>query len=209
MTAAAHADDHHDRARESIVATGHRIMRRFISLYLVGFVIYLVSLALPEVEPLSWVSGGFQGLLLGLFVVYGLPHLKNLCPDCVDEMPLNPSAETTRYRRVLRRFHRAASALTFGGRLSRFNRWGRDGQLIAQVALWCGFSYGLSYLFDLAGTWGSVAFAVLTTFFVVFILSAARRHGQLQPWCPWCRGGPGDDKPVAVPDPQPSGVLSA
>src|SRR5690606_39790256 len=121
--------------------------------------------------------------------------------------PLDPSAETTRSRRVLRRFHRAASALTFAGRRSPFGRWGRDGQLIAQVALWCGFSYGLSYLFDLAGTWGSVAFAVLTTFFVVFILSASRRHGQLLPLCPWCLGGLGDDKQVAVADPQPSGAL--
>src|SRR5690606_33839165 len=201
--------DHHDRPHKSSGATRNRSKRRLISPYLEALVAHPAPLPPPEVSRLPSFRRVSQGLPLGQRGGSRLPPRPNLRPACVDEVAVNPSAETTRYRRVLRRFHRAASALTFGGRLSRFNRWGRDGQLIAQVALWCGFSYGLSYLFDLAGTWGSVAFAVLTTFFVVFILSAARRHGQLQPWCPWCRGGPGDDKPVAVPDPQPSGVLSA
>ncbi len=114
-------------------------------------------------------------------------HDRALCEDCMASMPLDPAGAAQSYRTRLAVAHLATDPrlvaayvvvlLTGSVVLLNFSLV----PVLLGRALWVGLQVTLIYL----------------------VLSYAT-HRRLQPWCPHCGGGGGDDQ-VGTPDPLPSG----
>ncbi|WP_159945563.1 MULTISPECIES: hypothetical protein [unclassified Nocardiopsis] len=100
-------------------------------------------------------------------------HRGRLCELCVAEMPLHGSEVADRWRRPLRTFHWVV------------DRMGRTA-LVAAAAM-----IGLGLLLPAAGI--SLFFVLVSTG-----LLWAMRHTRVAVWCPWCRGGGGEEEESPV-----------
>lgn len=108
-------------------------------------------------------------------------HDRGLCEHCMAAMPLNPSAQATRYQR---RFW-----VSHTGTERRY--------LIPYLVVLFGSNFA-------PGTAGRVGWVVVQSSMIYLIL-AYSTHRRLQPWCPWCRqgGGGSDAEDPVTPDPVP------
>lgn len=108
-------------------------------------------------------------------------HQGELCERCIDEWPLNPSAEADRHRRLLwLSHHQYLVLLVWVVAVAGTSLLGGDGH-------------------------GAVGRAVSSALCITSAIScyAFLKHEGLVPWCPWCRGGGGggrDTETAPAPD---------
>jgi hypothetical protein len=104
-------------------------------------------------------------------------HDRSLCEYCVAALPLDATERAARYRMRFRVAHA-----------------GGERRLV--------FPYlAVLVLVNFApGTWGRLVW-IMVQLSLVYLLRCAVTHRQLQPWCPWCRGG--GEKDPANTDPLP------
>jgi len=142
-----------------------------------AFIVVTVTMQwLPEMPRI--VNLLMFAALMGLFYAY-MQHDRELCDRCMAKMPLDPDAAVRRNRRLLKARHHPLWVL---------------GPMVALVVTEDLLPYQ-SWEEKVAGTLVNAVFAIFIT--------VATRHQHLQPWCPWCRGGGGDDDalaPVAPPN---------
>ena len=97
-------------------------------------------------------------------------HDRALCEACAAAVPLNPAQ---RAQRLHRRFWMAHT-----GSEPRF--------LLPYLAVLVGSNFATTSTVG-RGLWAVVQLSM------VYLILAARTHRVLQPWCPWCSGGGGQD----------------
>jgi len=119
--------------------------------------------------------------LFGFVIVTWLmmrKHDRRLCEQCVTSMPLNPAE---RAQKVRRRFWMAHTGVE-----PRF--------LIPYVVVLIGSNFATSP--------PARAFWALIQLSMIYLILSAKTHRTLQPWCPWCSGGGGeevDQTPPVIP----------
>lgn len=105
-----------------------------------------------------------------------LDHTDTPCVRCA-VVPSNGGQKAEEYMKWLRRYHRAGVPLLAAA----------------------GFLWGVSWL--LPHTAAGRILVASAAFALVPWSALCRVHGQLKPWCPWCRRGEGDSESEEVPDP--------
>ncbi len=109
-----------------------------------------------------------------------LYHQRRLCARCMAAMPLDPQAAVAQWRPVLWWWHRHPVNLA----------------LVAAALGW------VCYNLQAGVPAGGARAALAASWILVAALGwIGRRHGALQPWCPWCRDDEGDGDPAPEPDP--------
>jgi hypothetical protein len=152
----------------------------------------------PNLEgPLQWVMWPLLTLyLVGIFKL-GLKHEPITCGTCWDLFPVNPGEHAARRSRPW--FAAVHTVIWLADRLRRLPFL--DGVSASIIAT-------MTMLVTVVGVARIVIdppwISLVALLYVALIVHSARRHAQLQPWCPWCRRrGKGDEEPK-TPDPQPS-----
>ena len=107
-------------------------------------------------------------------------HDRQLCEQCVGHMVLNPAAVAKRQRFRLRLAH-------LGGN-PRF--------LVPYFAVLIGSNF-------LPGSFGRAIWAIVTLSLAYLVLSQTA-HRRLQPWCPQCSDGGGDERADELPPTLPN-----
>lgn len=152
----------------------------------------------PELKgPLNWVmwplviAHGF-----GLWFL-GRQHEPVTCAACWDRFPINPEEQAARRARPSLAFIHVL--LWVGDRINRLRFMdGFTSQFLASMLM-------LMAVVSTARIFiGPPWISMVTLFYILFFVHSARRHAQLQPWCPWCRRGKGRDKEPEAPTPEPS-----
>jgi hypothetical protein len=111
-------------------------------------------------------------------------HDTGLCETCASAMPLNPAERATRYAARLRVAH-----------LGSERRY-----VLGYLAVLLGVNF-------LPGRTGLLIWS-LAQLSMVYLILAYSTHRGLQPWCPQCRGGGGQDRDRPdVPTPTPENHL--
>jgi hypothetical protein len=144
-------------------------------------------------------------LLLFLLAWLGnIAHSRRLCEFCIARWPLNAEEQASKKGWQFGYFHRCADALEWiFGHLDDFayRVLRREPSRLLQTLLYMllielvllfvpgGLTYDLLWGF---GVNGACALIMITT----------NTHMALHPWCPYCRGGDGDE--VLEPEPDPS-----
>jgi hypothetical protein len=104
-------------------------------------------------------------------------HDRRLCEHCVSSMPLNPSETAARYKRRFWVAHNGTEA--------------------RYVIPYLAFLVAANFV---PGTVGRLVW-VSAQASLIYLLAVYTTHRRLQPWCPWCKGGHGEDEDVDTPDP--------
>lgn len=136
---------------------------------------------------LTWLNVGRAAVVLAVvfFLIAEVgrrKHTRNLCERCFDAVPFHdPGAAVEKRRRELWAFHWGhVFVLGYGG------------LAIAAIAAW---------------TWLSVivggALTAVVLIVAVYLTFTIITHRRLQPWCPYCDHGPGDEDPEIDPDQPP------
>ena len=125
-----------------------------------------------------------------LFVVIGSwllmrQHDRRLCEHCMASMPLNATAQASRYRTRFDVAHLGQ----------------RRGLIIGYLALLIGSNF-------IPGLVGEIIWTLMQLTMVSLVLSYST-HRRLQPWCPYCSGGGGEHEDVDAPEPLPQGYQPA
>jgi len=123
-------------------------------------------------------------------------HDRALCVYCLRAAPLlDPQGAVTRRRRELRLWHVGED---------RVRRWHGLGILTwAPIAVYLAVPTMWLVVSTFARRVHGAVFVALAAGFGVMIYAGymTRTHDRLQPWCPFCRRGHGDDPAPVVPDP--------
>jgi hypothetical protein len=159
---------------------------------LIGAIVACIVLVL---HPLP--QGSVASLIAPTVLVAGVliswlsmrQHDSRLCEHCVAAMPFNPAEAASRYR----------------GRLAVVHLGTDRKAVAAYLVLLVGsslFLMGGPPLLRVAGpyAWSAVQATM------IYLVLCHTTHRRLQPWCPQCRGGGGDE--VVDRDPEPSGSNS-
>jgi hypothetical protein len=134
----------------------------FVGLHpLPGVFALTVPLALIVVVLMSWIALR--------------RHDRRLCEQCVAAMPLNPSAQATKYRRRFWTAHHLSEP--------RY--------LVPYLVVLIGSNFATS-------TPGRIGWALVQSS-MLFLILAYSTHRRLQPWCPWCSDGGGGDDVTETP----------
>jgi hypothetical protein len=158
---------------------------------LVGAILATIALVLkplPTGSPLAVILPIALFLLVVVSWLLMRKHDRRLCERCMSSMPLNASEVASRYRR---RF--AVAHLGSNMRVA-----------IAYLVVLLGSNVFLFRSDLLPRTLGAYVWAAVQSTMIFLVLSYST-HRKLQPWCPQCSGGDGDDESVDAPDPMPSG----
>ena len=151
----------------------------------------LVTIALV-LRPLPYDSpvATLVPVLLALVVIASWlsmrQHDRRLCEHCARSMPLNPAQDAVRFRRRLELAHLAGDRRVVVGYLVLL--------LASNLALepaWVPSVVGRP-------VWAAVQSTM------IYLMLSHDTHRRLQPWCPQCRGGGGDNEDADVPDPLPT-----
>ena len=172
---------------------GHRVFA--------GILLVLAALNIAGVD-VAW--GSWVGLAAMVVAVAGQRfHDGRICERCVATMPLNGAERAERRRRILRAVHTMRETVYLAGR-----------PIAPPVALYAlGAAAAVAVICETAGLERGgrpslTLFAVLYYVPMAGLMLALSMHARLQPWCPYCRWGRGDDGPhEEAPDPDPSGRL--
>lgn len=107
-------------------------------------------------------------------------HDRRLCEQCAAAIPLNPSEQAARCRRMF--------WLSHCGMQPRY--------LVPYLVVLIGSNFATS-------TVGRIGWAFVQSS-MIYLIMAYTMHRRLQPWCPWCRGDGGgerDEDDVTPPAP--------
>lgn len=144
------------------------------------FASIVVLVCLPE-ALLQQMKSMFIVLLVPELLVIGASQLhgRHLCIRCMDETPLDPQQQVTRYKPVLKAFH------------VLFSKYGFIGFLVIA---------GIMGVRILANSGPEINVVVM---FICIALTGliAAVHRRLEPWCPYCHGRGRDDGPDPEPEP--------
>lgn len=136
----------------------------------------------------AWVNTSATLVVVALAVANLLAHHGKLCEWCAEATPLDPSGTAERKRRWLSHHH-----------------WEYDTKHRAPLITLGGFALATLVMWLTEGAWGDLAFFVFFATPTAISLTATKHHHRLQPWCPYCRRGRGDDEEVIKsPDPSPA-----
>lgn len=166
-----------------------RATARWMSHYTAWFVGLNAVSALGARLTDGWMMWGFVVLgWLWLVALYGdRVHMRHWdCSVCVERSPIFDGEEQVKKRlHALHFLHTPKKML---------------GALVIGYGTWFGLDWLLSP--------GAFTYALITLPYYgiwAYMCWAAGVHRDLQRWCPWCRGGRGDDGPVEVVPPTPVG----
>lgn len=153
----------------------------------------------PDLQGLlQWFMWPLLALyVLGLFMLSS-NHEPITCGTCWDLFPVNPGEHAARRSRPW--FAVVHVVIWLAERLRRLLPFldGASASIIASLTLLVS-AVGVARIV-VQPPWINL----VGLLFVGLVVHSARRHAQLQPWCPWChRRGKGKDQPEA-PEPQPS-----
>ena len=154
--------------------------------------IALVVRPLPPENPFSVILPvSLFAFVIGSWLLMR-QHDRRLCESCMASMPLNAAELSLRYRRRFAVAHLASNRplmIAYLLTLVASNFVLLDSPLLPQLV-------------------GRYVWALLQTTMIYLIL-ASTTHRRLQPWCPQCKGGGGENEDVEAPDPVPTGFQHA
>jgi hypothetical protein len=112
-------------------------------------------------------------------------HDRRLCEHCMAAMPLDATKQAARYRTRFDVAHLGQ----------------RRALIVGYLALLIGSNF-------IPGLVGEIIWTVMQLSMVYLVLSYST-HRRLQPWCPYCSGGGGENEDVDAPEPLPQGYQPA
>jgi hypothetical protein len=137
------------------------------------------------VGALDWAQSVMSFAWLTLIMLDVRYHQARLCERCALSSPLDPAAEVSRWRLVLR-YHHAE-------RLKRF-------LLAAALAL---------MIFEVTArhwrnSWWACGADAAVILMIGTLCAADWKHRKLDPWCPWCRWDKGGEAEISPDVPAPA-----
>jgi hypothetical protein len=160
---------------------------------LIGSIVACIGLVLRPLPPGSLASVVAPSVLVAVVLLSWVSmrrHDRSLCEFCVAAMPINPTEAATRYRRRLALAHLGADRRI----------------VVAYLVLLVGSCLLLLGGPPMLRLWGPYVWSGVQATMIYLVLSHTT-HRRLQPWCPRCQDGGGEDHAVD-PDPEPSGSRS-
>lgn len=130
-------------------------------------------------------------------------HDGRLCARCMATMPLDGEARAARRRPILRFVHVVTTPL----RYPRIAGRPFIGPVVPYILIALAVNAAVANIGGFAGTYAArLVHTAVFTLPLAAIYASAALHARLQPWCPYCRWGRGDDGPHEhAPDPDPHG----
>lgn len=179
---------------------GHYYPRISPGLYLIILIGAIVGLWITPTPPeaFAWAKTVAITIITLMSVFRDFIHNRNLCLRDLNEAPLlNPQEAVDKHLSYLRRHHKRSWTLIITS-------------LVGLIG--CGILLGST---GTAYPWPWFVRAAITVLVVVGAVAGYRIdrtnvvHDRLQPWCPWCRRGGGEDDEAKQPTPVPGGTRSA
>lgn len=176
-----HSFSNADGASDGLRRLGHHAPR-----ILIGAIAVMVIMRLhpPPLQLQMVASVALVVVVLGSWLTLRR-HDTGLCESCVSAMPLNPAERAERYAARFEVAH-----------LGSDRRY-----VLGYLAVLLGANF-------LPGRVGLLIWA-LVQLSMVYLILAYSTHRTLQPWCPQCQGGGGQDRDQPdVPTPTPENHLA-
>ena len=174
-------------------AGGGRDFVRHYAFYVA--VVTSIESVVEAVIDIPWVPSFASLLVFSVAYWYEVEHRQALCWRCADKIPVDIDAAVTRRRSQLIMIHRFNT-------LMRTRRRFVIGSVVYVLVAFAIVKWAPEFI--------KFGINLLIPIFIIYFIWAARVHGRLMPWCPWCRGrDDGEDEVVEpTPDPAPENVAS-